>query len=156
MEKEKFIQYYTDAFAIATKAHLSQKDIGGKPYILHPIEVARHCISDKAKIVAILHDVIEDSDIQIEDIRKIIPDEEILSAIVLLTKTVNDRKGVGYVEYLKRIKANEIACEVKIADLMHNMDLSRIPQLSDWDRRRQIKYRNSLDFLLGKTDEYKY
>lgn len=146
------MQYYIAAFEIATRAHLHQKDIGGKPYIFHPITVSKQCQSSKAKIVALLHDVLEDSDITIEEIEREIPDKEILHAITLLTKKSQDKKGAGYVEYLRRIKADAIAREVKVADLVHNMDLSRLPRITERDTKRQDKYRQSLEFLSGACE----
>lgn len=150
-----FEDYFAKAHSIAEKAHAGQKDIAGEDYIKHPIKVSSECDSCKGKIVALLHDVVEDSDITIDDIRAEIPDEEILTAIVLLTKTKKDRYGDGYVEYLTRIKNNDLAREVKIADLQHNMILSRLPVITDRDLKRQKKYQASLDFLKGVSTEYK-
>lgn len=155
MTKKEFVQIYNKAIRIAIIAHYGQRDISGEPYILHPLIVSEKCISDEGKIVALLHDVVEDSLITIEDIRKKIPREDILTAIFLLTKVEGDKKGEGYKKYLERIKANELAREVKIADLKHNMDLSRINRpLTEWDKKRQTKYIKSFDYLTGKTKEY--
>lgn len=152
MNKLEFNLYYETALKIAIFAHCGQKDIGNEPYILHPLLVSENCRTDKGKITALLHDVVEDSDLTIEDIKKRIPDEEILTALNLLTKKETDRNGQGYQCYLCRIKNNSIACEVKMADLRHNMDLSRISRpLTNWDFRRQEKYQKSLDFLQQKN-----
>ena len=152
MNKLQFALYYEIALKIAIFAHCGQKDIGNEPYILHPLLVSENCHTDKGKITALLHDVVEDSDLTIEDIKKRIPDEEILIALKLLTKSNEDRSGQGYQCYLCRIRNNPIACEVKMADLRHNMDLSRISRpLTNWDFRRQEKYRKSLEYLQQKN-----
>jgi (p)ppGpp synthase/HD superfamily hydrolase len=154
MDKYLFTMYFTAAVKLATVAHLEQKDIGGHPYLLHPLTVSELCKSDKAKIVAVLHDVVEDSEFTVEDIRKHIPDEEILTAIDLLTKKKKDKHGEGYRQYLGRIKRHPVAREVKIADLMHNSNLSRIPSPTEKDIKRRKKYLNSLAYLMGETPEY--
>lgn len=155
MIKKEFIQLYNKAIRLAIIAHYGQRDISGEPYILHPLIVSEKCFSDEGKIVALLHDVIEDSTISADDIKKEILRDDIVTAVVLLTKTENDKKGEGYKKYLERIKANKLAREVKIADLKHNMDLSRINRpLTEWDKKRQNKYIKSFNYLTDVTKEY--
>lgn len=154
MEKEQFIKFYTSAIRLAIIAHYGQKDISCEAYILHPLTVADKCKTDKAKIVAILHDVVEDSDFSLEDVRKEIPDDAIIHALDLVTKKKEDRHGQGYKCYLCRIKGDAIACEVKLADLQHNMDLSRLKEVTQRDLDRQAKYQKSFDYLSGKSYEY--
>ena len=138
--------YYTMALEIALKAHKGQKDRGGKEYIYHPIAVSDMCITSKGKIVALLHDVVEDSDITIDDIKKVIPDDEILRAVLLLTKPKED---FSYEEYLKKIRECPLACEVKLADLKHNSDLSRLKKVTEKDLLRKEKYEKSILYLTG-------
>lgn len=151
----EFFELYNIALKIAIIAHDGQKDRGGHPYILHPITVSENCITAKAKIVALLHDVIEDSFMTIDDLKKEINDEDIIIAVDLLTKKTQKLNDFDYVNYLYNIKNNKLAREVKISDIRHNMNLSRLsysPTPNDY--KRQNKYKKSLDFLLDITDCY--
>jgi (p)ppGpp synthase/HD superfamily hydrolase len=130
------------ALEVARKAHEGQKDKAGADYILHPLSVAGMLELEQEKIVALLHDVVEDSDMTLSDLLEMGFEEEIVKAVGLLTKD-----GTHYGEYLNRIKLNPLAREVKIADLRHNMDLSRIPDPTEKDLHRVEKYKNSLEFL---------
>ena len=134
---------YELAYAIALVAHKGQVDKAGVDYINHPLTVASKCKSEKAKIVALLHDVVEDTKVTLDDLRLFF-DDEIVDAIDLLTH----REGDAYVTYLSRIKNNEIARIVKLADLENNMDLSRLPNPTEWDYQRlENKYRPAYKFL---------
>lgn len=130
------------ALYIMLKSHINQKDKAGKPYIYHPLIVMRAVKGYKTKIVALLHDVVEDSNYTIEQLKKIF-DNDIIEAIDLLTK----KKKQDYFEYLNAIKRNEIAKKVKISDLKHNMDLKRLSKINDNDLKRFEKYKKSLEFL---------
>ena len=156
MKKEEFSILFIKAIRIALQAHGGQVDKAGEPYILHPLSVFSKCETEKGKIVAILHDVVEDSPITLADIQKEIPDQEIIDAVDLLTKKEADKKRQGYKCYLCRIKSNEIAREVKIADLKHNMDLSRLKVVTERDIKRQKKYQKSLDFLQCKSCDFDF
>lgn len=133
---------YDLAYEIAKRAHAHQKDKAGKPYIIHPLTVSKNVSSDEAKIVALLHDVAEDSNITVPSLRVLFGDE-IGDALECLTHAM----GESYEAYVRRVATNEIAREVKIADLKHNMDLSRLPVVTDWDMMRVEKYKKALDFL---------
>lgn len=113
------------AETIAVNAHKSQLDKGGHPYINHPRFVSAHCTSPESRIVGMLHDVVEDTDVTLDALREYGFNEDILMAIDLVTK----KKGPDYDEdlYYEKIKTNSIAREVKLADLKHNSDISRIP-----------------------------
>lgn len=130
------------ALRVARRAHEGQKDKAGADYILHPLAVSGMVETDQEKIVALLHDVVEDSDITLLDLREMGFDDDVVEAVGLLTKD-----GTGYDEYLARIKLNPLTRAVKIADLKHNMDLSRIPEPTEKDLQRLEKYKNSLEFL---------
>ena len=151
MEKEFLM--YEKAITIAIKAHQKQKDRGGKPYIYHPLYVAMNCDELKYKIVAVLHDVVEDSDITIAELRDAGFDEDILEAVDLLTKKDEDKHGQGYVEYLKRIRENDIALVVKLEDLKHNSDISRLKDVKEKDLQRVEKYKKSIMFLQHKISD---
>ena len=115
----------------------------GVDYINHPLTVASKCSSEKEKIVALLHDVIEDTQVTIEDLRLFF-DEEIVEAINLLTHREED----DYMTYLAKIKNNKLAKIVKIADLENNMDLSRLPNPTEKDYQRlENKYKPAYKFL---------
>ncbi len=133
----------TKAISIATSAHKSQVDKGGKPYIEHPLRVMKQMTTDATRIVAVLHDVIEDSDYSFNDLIVAGFSEEIVSAIVVLTK----QKGVSYKKYLRAIKTNPIAIAVKLADLRDNMDLTRLPTITEKDIERQKKYSKAVATL---------
>ena len=133
----------TKAILIATSAHENQVDKAGKPYIEHPLRVMKQMMSDAARIVAVLHDVIEDSDYSLDDLIAAGFSEEIVSAIVVLTK----KKEVSYKNYLRAIKTNPIAVAVKLADLRDNMDLTRLPTITEKDIERQKKYSKAVATL---------
>lgn len=130
------------ALQVALKAHEGQKDKAGADYILHPLAVSGMVETEQEKVVALLHDVVEDSDITLLDLREMGFDDGVVEAVRLLTKD-----GTSYDEYLNRIKHNLLARAVKIADLKHNMDLTRIPEPTERDLQRLEKYKNSLEFL---------
>ena len=136
----------TLAIAIAHQAHADQFDKAGKPYISHPLTVMAQMDTLESKIVAILHDAIEDSDLKIEDLVKQGFPELITEAIAAITKL----EGEQYEDYIWRVKSNAIACKVKIADVTHNMDISRIANPTEKDFRRLEKYKKVLQELTAK------
>jgi len=146
---DKLTELERKAFDIAHKAHFGQIDKAGNDYIHHPIAVAMGCTTEKSRIVGFLHDVVEDTDVTLGDLAKEF-DSDIITAINLVTKTNN----VYYPKYLEDIKTNDIAREVKLSDLTHNMDLSRIPNSGKWDYVRLDKYQRSKDYLLGNSPFY--
>ncbi|KAF0092558.1 MAG: GTP pyrophosphokinase [Fusobacteria bacterium] len=140
-EKSK-MNFRKIAMNIAMKAHVGQTDKAGKPYIEHPVNVASAFEDDQRYITALLHDVVEDSDITFDDLRNEGFDENILEAIIALTRT-----NIGYQEYIERIKKNPIARDVKIQDLKHNMDLNRLDNVNVKDIKRLEKYKKALKYL---------
>ena len=130
------------AMKIAYEAHKGQFDKCGIPYIFHPIHLAEQCTDEKTTIVALLHDVVEDTDYTIEQLRELGFDEEILEAIQLLTH----KKGTPYMEYVAAISENKIAKEVKRLDLGHNLDLTRV----DEEEREQFEIKMSKKRALYK------
>ena len=132
------------AYAIALVAHKGQVDKVGVDYINHPLTVSKNCTTEKEKIVALLHDVIEDTKVTKEDLLLFF-DGEIVEAVCLLTHKEED----SYMDYLAKIKTNPIAKAVKIQDLKHNMDLSRFTNPSEKDyERNEKKYKPALAFLI--------
>lgn len=130
------------AYCIAKKAHKGQKDKGGKPYIKHPVYVAKRVKGKDAKIVALLHDTIEDTSVTYDYIKSIFGDR-IVEAVKVLTKD----KNIFYEEYIAKIKQNDLARAVKIEDLKHNMDLTRLKTVTQEDLDRIEKYKYALKIL---------
>jgi (p)ppGpp synthase/HD superfamily hydrolase len=124
------------AVAIASEAHQSQTDKAGAPYILHPLRVMQRMETEAEKIVAILHDVVEDTDWTIERLRAEAFSEEVLTAINCLTKS----DGESYDDFILRASSNSLARKVKLADLEDNMDIRRIGELTEKDIQRIQKY----------------
>lgn len=131
------------AFLLCIIKHWKQKDKAGKRYIWHPIYVMLNVKGYNEKIVALLHDVVEDTDITITDLITLKFDEAIVKAIDVLSK----KKGQEYFKYLEDIKNNEIACKVKIEDLKHNSNLKRLSKVKQKDIERTQKYKKALDYL---------
>lgn len=134
---------YQQALAIAKDAHKGQVDKAGVDYIQHPLFVASLVEGELAKTVALLHDVVEDSDWTLEDLRKEGLPEEVVQAVGILTKKRNE----NYEEYILRVKQNPLARQVKLADLKHNSDLSRLANVTDRDRKRVAKYQKAISYL---------
>jgi len=120
---------YDIALQIATKAHKGQEDKNGVDYIQHPLAVSALCNSPRAKIAALLHDVVEDTDITLDDLRVAGIGEDVVEAVDCLTKRVLGCACFNQVEsldnYLERVASNDIAVEVKFADMRHNSDMTR-------------------------------
>jgi (p)ppGpp synthase/HD superfamily hydrolase len=131
------------AIAIAAAAHEGQVDKGGVPYILHPLKVMLRVNTLEERIVAVLHDVVEDCGISFDDLRKEGFSETVLSAIASVTKV----PGESYEAFIERAAQNPIGRVVKLADLEENSDLSRIAQPSWEDLERVEKYRRAIGVL---------
>ena len=130
------------AMAIAFNAHKEQVDKAGSPYIFHPFHLAEQMATEDEVCVALLHDVAEDTDITLEDLRAQGFHKRIMDALVLLTHD----DGVDYMDYIKEIKSNPLAKKVKLADLRHNRNTSRFSG-SDWSLKQFIKYKNAFHIL---------
>lgn len=129
---------YRLALSIAYTVHNKQVDLSGKKYINHPLHVAASVKGKKAKIVALLHDTVEDGNITIDYLKKYFTDD-ICDAVDHLTRKPN----VSYETYIENIKECKLARIVKIKDLEHNMDLTRLNKLDDKDYQRLAKYMNA-------------
>ena len=140
---------YTDltkkAIKLMFEAHKDQTDKSGLPYVFHPFHLAEQMKDEATTVTALLHDVVEDTDYTIEDIEELGFGEDICDALRLLTHD----KSVPYMDYVRRIKENPIAAAVKIADLRHNSDLSRLDCVTDADRERVKKYWEAIRILMG-------
>lgn len=140
---------YTDltrkAMKIAFSAHDDQYDKSNIPYIFHPIHVAEQMDDEISAAVALLHDVVEDADISVKGLFEMGFPRSVIKPIALLTRSPN----VTYEHYIEDIAKDEVARKVKIADLMHNADLTRLPNPTDADRERAEKYKVALATLTG-------
>lgn len=138
-----YINEYELAYNIASKAHKGQKDKGGEDYFKHPLTVSNKLSGEKDKIVALLHDVIEDTDVTVNDLKEAGFSDEVVLAVSAITK----KAGEDYEEYLNRVKQNPVALRVKIEDMEHNSDISRIKNPTEKDLKRLEKYRIRLKEL---------
>ena len=138
---------YTDntkkAMKLCFKAHKDQVDKSGMPYVFHPFHVAEQMTDEVTTIVALLHDVVEDTDYTLEDIAAEGFGEDILEAVALMTH----EDDVPYLDYVAKLKDNPIARAVKLADLAHNSDLSRIGEIDEETKQRLEKYKKAEDIL---------
>lgn len=124
------------ALVIATKAHEGQKDKAGAPYIFHPIRVSNRCRTEEERIVALLHDVIEDTNVTSSDLLDAGFPPTIVEAVLSITRN----EGESYEDFVIRSKQNLIGRQVKIHDLEDNMDITRLRQLTEKDLERLNKY----------------
>jgi len=132
------------AIEIAAKAHTGQVDKGGSPYILHPLRVMMNLCDDgdeTTMICGVLHDVVEDTDVTLENLKAEGFSDEVIEALDCLTK----RPGESYEDSINRVLTNHVACKVKYADLRDNIDLSRIPSPTHKDIERAEKYKRAIE-----------
>ena len=142
------------ALCLAYQAHHGQLDKSGLPYINHPLQLAEQMYDELSWTVALLHDVVEDTTITLEDLAKEFP-PEVVEAVDLLTH----KAGVDYFDYIRAIRTNHTALTIKLADLNHNSDFTRCvgsnisqERIDGW----QEKYARSRDILLETADEGEY
>ena len=131
------------AINIAYNAHMGQIDKFGIPYIFHPMHLAEQMDTEEECIVAILHDVIEDTEITFNQL-----EEDFSGRVIEALKLLTHDKSVPYDDYIINLKDNPIAKKVKLADLKHNSDSSRLEHITTKDINRLEKYKNALNILL--------
>ncbi|MBR6824246.1 MAG: HD domain-containing protein [Firmicutes bacterium] len=131
------------AMQICFTAHKDQVDKGGMPYIFHPMHLAEQMTDEASVCTALLHDVIEDTDTTIDDLAAAGFPQEVLRAVELVTHGQEET----YWHYIRDIKANPIARAVKLADLRHNSDLSRLSRVDETALARVEKYRQAIEML---------
>lgn len=127
----------------ATEKHHGQTCKGGQPYILHPLKVMDNVSSIDAKVVAVAHDLLEDTDTAVIDLQKLGCSDEIINALLALTKLKDETR----IEAALRAAGNRLACEVKLADVLHNMDTSRLTKITEKDLLRLKQYEDVLVLL---------
>lgn len=123
--------------------HKDQTDKCGIPYVFHPWHVAESMTDEYSTCAALLHDVPEDTDMTAEDLLEEGFPEEVVEAVRYLTH----EPGTDYFDYVRKVGQNPIARKVKLADLRHNSDLSRMDRVTDRDRLRQKKYLACIEYL---------
>ena len=137
------------AMKIAYAAHHGQVDKGGVPYIFHPMHLAEEMSDDVSCCIAILHDVVEDTAVTMEDLEREFP-----PSVIEPLKRLTHQDGVNYYDYIRAIKADPYAREVKLADLRHNMNGSRLcgVQPAPDTEHLQERYRKAYDILTTGYD----
>ncbi len=135
------------AIAIATEAHKGQYDKAGNDYIGHPLRVMDMGRTEEEKIVGVLHDVVEDTDWTFDRLAAEGFSQEIIDALRCVTKISENE---NYDDFIERVKKNPLATAVKINDLTDNMDIRRLPYLSDKDVKRLKKYLKAYKKLIGE------
>ena len=129
--------------SICFDAHKDQRDKSGAPYVFHPFHLAEQMTDEYTVCTALLHDVVEDTDTTLEDLRSEGFPEEVLEALALLTHDAD----TPYMDYVKRLKHNPIARAVKLADLAHNSDPTRLEVMDEWALARAEKYHEAIKLL---------
>lgn len=131
------------AMKLCFEAHKDQLDKSGLPYVSHPYHLAEQMETEETTVVALLHDIVEDTAYTIADLTKMGFAKPITDAIALMTHDDN----VDYMDYVRKIKENPIAKAVKLADLKHNSDLSRLDRIDEKALSRREKYQKAIALL---------
>jgi len=136
------------AIETALNAHVGQVDKAGQPYILHPLRLMLRLTNEDERIVAVLHDVVEDSELTIDDLSLRGFSKRIVTAIDCLSK----KESENYNDYISRLSDNKLATKIKIEDLRDNLDITRIESIGEKDLSRLRKYHRALMFLLESKE----
>ncbi len=155
MEETKFVKRknmstLTKAIEIAVSAHKGQKDKSGAEYILHPLRVMERGKTEIEKICGVLHDVVEDSDWTFEALENEGFSAEVIAALRCVTKK---SESEDYEKFIERIAQNPVAVQVKINDLLDNMDITRFTELNELDMKRLNKYLKAYRILKDKAGQ---
>lgn len=133
------------ALKLCFDTHKDQVDKTGLPYVFHPFHLAEQMDDEISTVCALLHDVVEDSDMTFDRLAEMGFPAPVIEVLKLLTH----EEGIPYMDYVREIKKNPVATKVKIADLTHNSDLSRLDEVDEWAIKRNEKYKEAL-LLLNK------
>ena len=131
------------ALKLCFQVHKEQVDKTGLPYVFHPFHLAEQMTCEASTVCALLHDVVEDSSYTFEDLINLGFPSEIIEVLKLLTHD----SEVEYMDYVINLSKNEIARKVKLADLKHNSDLSRLDNIDEYAPARQEKYLKAIEYL---------
>lgn len=132
------------ALKLSFEAHKDQIDKSGIPYVYHPFHLAEQMTDEETTVVALLHDVVEDTEYSVDDLGKMGFSQAVCEAIALMTHD----KSVPYMEYVLQLKNNPIARAVKLADLQHNSDLTRLDEVDEKAIQRAEKYKAAIRLLM--------
>lgn len=135
------------ALKISFEAHKNQTDKSGMPYVYHPFHLAEQMDDENSVCVALLHDVVEDTDMTLADLIQAGFPEEVTDALALMTHD----DLTPYMDYVERLSHNPIAAKVKLADLAHNSDLTRLDVVREKDRERVLKYHRAMELLKANS-----
>ena len=131
------------ALRICFDSHVNQIDKSGLPYVFHPFHLAEQMDDEDSVCVALLHDVVEDTDMTFADLEREGFNQNIIDALKLLTHDLE----VPYMDYVSKIKQNPLARKVKLADLKHNSDLTRLDIVDERIMERVVKYKKAIELL---------
>ena len=131
------------ALKLCFEAHKEQVDKTGLPYVFHPFHLAEQMDDEISTVCALLHDVVEDTEITLEMLGEMGYPQNVLDVLALLTHD----ESVTYMDYVKMISTNPTATKVKIADLTHNSDVTRLDVVDKWAKKRNKKYKKALRIL---------
>ena len=140
-----YTEHTKKALKLCFKAHRDQVDKSGLPYVFHPFHLAEQMDTEETVCVALLHDVVEDTDYTLEDLIAMGFPKPVTDALALMTHDEN----VPYLDYVSKLKDNPIARRVKLADLKHNSDLTRLDRVDEKALERAEKYRKAMELLLN-------
>ena len=132
------------ALKLCFEAHQDQLDKSGLPYVFHPFHLAEQMDDELSTVCALLHDVVEDTPISFNDLISMGFPKEVIDVLKLLTH----QESISYIDYVYKISENPIARKVKIADLKHNSDITRLNTIDDKTKIRLEKYKQALEILL--------
>ena len=138
-----YIPLTKKALRLCFDSHKNQVDKTGLPYVFHPFHLAEQMDDELSTVCALLHDVVEDTELTFCDLRSMGFPEEVIEVLTLLTH----EDGVPYMDYVKKISSNPVAKKVKIADLLHNSDTTRLDVIDEYALKREEKYKAALEFL---------
>lgn len=131
------------ALSLCFEAHKNQVDKSGLPYVFHPFHLAEQMTDELSTVCALLHDVVEDTEYSFTDLKEMGFPDEVIEILKLLTHT----DGTEYMTYIKSLSKNPTARKVKLEDLKHNSDLTRLDTVTEKDLERARKYKNAIEFL---------
>lgn len=135
-----------DAIALAVEKHRGMRDKAGDPYILHPLRMMLALQGEEERMAAVLHDVVEDTDVTLEDLRQAGYPASVVEAVDHLTRRAEE----SYEEFIRRAAAHPVARRVKLADLEDNMDLRRLGTVTEKDLERLARYHRMRRWLLDQ------
>lgn len=136
------------ALKLCFEAHKEQTDKSGMPYVFHPFHLAEQMTDEKTTVAALLHDIVEDTEYTFEDLSKMGFAKDVIDALRLLTHD----DGTEYMDYVAALKHNPIARAVKLADLHHNSDTTRLDSIDEWALKREEKYKKAIKLLESVED----